>query len=286
MTLKETEEYITRRILLQYNYDESRQIAKIALLHILNLDNLHYSLGFRDEVPAGAFTKIHEFINRLEWGEPIQYITGEAHFMGYDFMVSPAVLVPRRETEELVSIIISENRSTANPVILDIGTGSGCIAITLNKLLPDSIVYGIDISSEALSIAERNAQKIHAEVEFIQADILATDTIQFDRFDIVVSNPPYVTESEKEMMHANVLEYEPHLALFVKDEDPMKFYTKIIELATVCLKENGKIYFEINEKYAFETVEILQRNNFHEIEIIRDMQGKERIVKADFRNSN
>jgi release factor glutamine methyltransferase len=284
MTLKETEEYITKRILLHYNYDESRSIAKIALMYILKLDNINYSMTYHNEVPSGAFAQIHEYINHLQWAEPIQYITGEAHFMGFDFLVTPDVLIPRRETEELVSLILEENKSKLNPVVLDIGTGSGCIPIVIKKFMNNAKVYAIDISEKALDIASRNAMKLRADIEFLRANILETEDLLFDTFDVIVSNPPYVTEAEKELMHRNVLEYEPHLALFVPDNDALMFYKKITALAAKRLTTNGKLYFEINEKYAKEVQAIMQENNFSEINIIQDMQGKDRIVRGQINN--
>ncbi len=284
MTLKDTEQYLIHRILLHYNYDEAKSISKMALQFILKLSNLNYSLSYRNEVPAAAFTTIHEFINRLQWGEPIQYITGVAHFMDCDFMVSPDVLIPRRETEELVDLIVQENNHRSPITILDIGTGSGCIAIMLSKYLNDAKVFAIDISDKALDIASRNAMKLKAELTLLQANILETEELKFDTFDVIVSNPPYVMEKEKELMHKNVLNYEPHLALFVPDFNALLFYHKIANLAQKCLNPKGHLYFEINENRAAEVCEILSLNNFINIEIRKDMQGKNRMVKGEISN--
>jgi release factor glutamine methyltransferase len=280
MTLKETEEYLLRRIQVQYNYEEARSVARIALQFILKLTNVSYSLSYRNEVPDGAFAQIHRFIDLLQRGEPIQYVTGEAHFMGYDLMVTPDVLIPRRETEELVERIYLENRMYPSRTILDIGTGSGCIAIVLSRLMPDSRVYAMDVSDHALDIAARNAAKFNAGIEFIRGDILTAEALAFDAFDVIVSNPPYVTQKEKAAMHVNVLNYEPHLALFVPNEDPLLFYTKITALARGSLNPGGRLYFEVNEYYAWDVKGLLDHHQFTETEIIRDMQGKERIVKG------
>ncbi len=200
--------------------------------------------------------------------------------MGFDFLVTPDVLIPRRETEELVQLIFEQNHSKDPLTILDIGTGSGCIPIMLKKKLGKAKVYAIDISNSALDIAEKNAKKMNSEITFLQADILKMNALSFDTFDIIVSNPPYVTIQEKELMHRNVTEFEPHLALFVTDDDPLIFYRKISELAFKSLNSYGQLYFEINEKYANEVKEILMQFGFSHIEIIKDMQGKDRIVKG------
>ncbi|MCX6188470.1 MAG: peptide chain release factor N(5)-glutamine methyltransferase [Bacteroidetes bacterium] len=284
MTLKETEQYLLNRILLQYDYQEAKSIAKIALQFILKLNNLKYALNYQKEVESIDLSQLDNFINRLQLGEPIQYIMGEAHFMGYDFEVSPEVLIPRRETEELVALIIAENENKSNLSLLDIGTGSGCIAITLSVNFFNSKVKAIDLSEKALKIASSNAKKLNAQVEFRQANILAMESLWHNTFDIIVSNPPYVLESEKVFMHVNVLSYEPSLALFVDDSDPLLFYRKITLLAQKALNAHGRLYFEVNEKFGPEVAQLLQENNFTNIEIRTDMQGKNRIVRGEIKD--
>ncbi len=278
MTLKETEEYILNRILLNYNYDEAKSIAKLLLKFHLKFDDISYSISYQKQLPSNIMGVVNESINRLQWSEPIQYVLGEAHFMGYDFIVAPEVLIPRRETEELVDLIVKHHNTNNLITVLDIGTGSGCIAISINKLLRNSKVYAMDISEGALDIAFRNTIKLKSTVEFLHADVLSLEAIEIDKFDIIVSNPPYVTMNESNLMHANVVNHEPHLALFVPDNDALKFYRKITSLASKSLKINGKLYFEINENFAEAVMKDMLQNNFSEIEVIKDMQGKDRIV--------
>ncbi len=280
MTLKETEEYILKRILLHYDRNEARSIAKIALQHILKLSNLNYSLGYNNEVPPQVLGQVNQFVSQLQWAEPIQYIIGEANFMGFEFIVSRDVLIPRRETEELVEWIIEENRNKTPLKILDIGTGSGCIAIMLKKLLVNSEVFAMDVSDKALHIAEHNASRLRTDVQFIRGNILEMEDISFNSFDIIVSNPPYVTVKEKEGMHRNVVEFEPHLALFVPDNDPLVFYKKIAGLASLRLNKNGSLYFEVNESYAEQVKEVMESRNIKDVLVRKDMQGKDRMVRG------
>ncbi len=242
-------------------------------------------------------TKLSQAVARLLRHEPIQYILGEAYFYGLDFIVTPAVLIPRPETEELVQLIIQENAKQENLTILDIGTGSGCIAISLAKNLRNAQIYAIDISENALEVARENAKKQEVKINFLQSDILkiyenesekvmlSTENARFLsdlRFDIIVSNPPYISELEKKKMHANVLDYEPSQALFVPDHTPLLFYEKIALLAQKQLKVNGKLYFEINEAFGNEVVSYLDSSDFKQIRLIKDLQGKDRIVSSFF----
>ena len=211
---------------------------------------------------------------------PIQYILGKAHFYGLEFEVSPSVLIPRPETEELVDWILSENptiQKSDNLKILDIGTGSGCIAISLAKNLPNAKVSAIDVSEKALEVAKRNAASNVVNVTFIQQNILETENLP-QSFDIIVSNPPYVRNLEKEEIKNNVLENEPHLALFVDDHDALIFYRKIVELATKNLSKNGQLYFEINQYLAKETMDLLETSGFSHMELRKDIYGNNRMV--------
>ncbi|MCH6199100.1 peptide chain release factor N(5)-glutamine methyltransferase [Aquiflexum sp. LQ15W] len=217
-------------------------------------------------------------MENLMVGMPIQYILGKAPFYGREFEVSPAVLIPRNETEELVHLIIKENPKPGLK-ILDIGTGSGCIPITLDLELKSSTVYALDISGEALAIASQNAEQLQSRVEFVHLDIL-TEELPFQDLDIIVSNPPYVRYSEKALMHTNVLDHEPHLALFVYDEDPLLFYRVISQKAKISLKPNGVLYFEINEAFAKETKELMEDLGFGEVTIFEDLNGKERMIRG------
>ena len=217
-------------------------------------------------------------VENLLMGMPIQYILGKGPFYGREFVVSPAVLIPRNETEELVHLIIKENPKESLH-ILDIGTGSGCIPVTLALEMKMPTVFGIDISEEALDIAKKNADLLQSKVDFIQSDILKEE-LPFEDLDIIVSNPPYVRHSEKNLMHTNVLAYEPHLALFVYDEDPLLFYREISQKAKKALKTGGKIYFEINEALGKETKELMEKIGFEEVKIFEDLNGKQRMVRG------
>ncbi|ACE05477.1 modification methylase, HemK family [Candidatus Amoebophilus asiaticus 5a2] len=219
-----------------------------------------------------------EIVQRIHQHEPIQYILGEAPFMNRNFFVNPSVLIPRPETEELVQLIIKEN-SKPGLHILDIGTGSGCIAITLAKDLSDAQVDGLDISEPALKVARSNAQRLQANVNWIQANILQ-DPLPGRKWDIIVSNPPYVCLSEKEQMQQRVLAYEPAQAIFVSDEAPLIFYEQIIQLASTYLQPTGKLYLEINERFGLALASKLADKQFNNIYIEQDLQGKDRWVKA------
>ncbi|MFN3998068.1 peptide chain release factor N(5)-glutamine methyltransferase [Algoriphagus sp.] len=219
---------------------------------------------------------------RLKTGEPIQYILGHGPFYGREFIVTPATLIPRNETEELVHLIIKENQ-TSGLRILDIGTGTGCIPITLALEMKGTDVFGVDISVEALEIASLNAKKLKAIVSFSTCDILI-DLPQIQGLDILVSNPPYIPLHEKNNMHKNVLDFEPHLALFVGDEDPLIFYKVIAEKGKRLLKKSGKIYFEINERLGGEVSKILFALDYKNVRIIQDLNGKDRIVTGKLSN--
>lgn len=215
-------------------------------------------------------------MEQLLSGTPIQYILGFAPFYGREFFVSPAVLIPRNETEELVHLIIKENHQKGVR-ILDIGTGSGCIPITLALEMYETLVYAVDVSEEALETAIKNASKLKARVVFEKLDILKEE-IPFHDLDIVVSNPPYVRYSEKEQMHRNVLDHEPHLALFVFDEDPLLFYRVIAEKAKMVLKPGGKLYFEINEALGRDVEKLMESSGYSQVRIIKDLNDKERMA--------
>lgn len=228
--------------------------------------------------PAGQ-ERLEEVIMRLRKQEPIQYILEEASFFGRMFQVSPAVLIPRPETEELVQLILNRRVNNRGLKILDIGTGSGCIAISLALELPGAKVTAVDVSEEALRIARLNAKSLGAAVKFVNADILR-DQPDLPHPDIIVSNPPYIRAVEAGKMAGNVLEWEPHLALFVEDHDPLLFYRKIAALAVNILKAGGYLYFEINEAFGAEVVRLLEDQGFSSVALHKDMQGKDRMVSA------
>ena len=221
------------------------------------------------------------FLNELKKEVPIQYLLGKTNFYGLDFEVNENVLIPRPETEELVEWIINENKDGKSKKIkiLDIGTGSGCIAISLAKNLPNAEVYGIDVSKKAIETAKRNAINNNVDIIFMYQNILDTDVLTCN-FDIIVSNPPYVRNLEKEEIKKNVLDYEPHLALFVDDNDALVFYRKIAALAKSGLKENGKLYFEINQYLGNEMTDLLEKMDFKNIELRKDIYDNDRMISC------
>lgn len=223
------------------------------------------------------------FLEQLQKEIPVQYLLGEAHFYGMVFEVNPNVLIPRSETEELVDWIIKDclKKSSDRQIkILDIGTGSGCIAISLAKNIPNAQVFAIDVSEDALATAKRNAGKNGAEVTFLHQNILQTEDLG-QPFDIIVSNPPYVRNLEKEEIKKNVLDNEPHLALFVEDDDALIFYRKIAQLAKKNLSKEGKLYFEINQYLGKEMVEMLEKMSFKNVELRKDIYQNDRMTKAE-----
>jgi release factor glutamine methyltransferase len=228
------------------------------------------------KINFSEFEKLHTFLNRINQAEPWQYIIGETEFYGRKFEVTKDVLIPRPETEELVDLIISENKSKKGLRILDIGTGSGCIPITLAKELSQAEVYAVDISEAALKMAQKNSTLHSASVDFTLFDILSNSKFKIQNLELIVSNPPYVTEDEKKAMHANVLAYEPFLALFVPDEDPLKFYSRILTFAQNHLVAGGSCYFEINEKFGEEMRTLMADKNLIDTRIIKDLNGKDR----------
>lgn len=270
-------EYIYNKLQPIYPPGELKSLAVIISKDILGLSELDCYTGKYSSLPANKKELLKNAIDRLKQFEPIQYIQGHAPFYGYSFFVAPGVLIPRPETEELVELIIS--KSSKNSCILDIGTGSGCIAITLSKKIPGAVTEGWDISEEALEIARRNNKELNANVTFRQVDIL-NYIPEKKKFDVIVSNPPYITEKEKAEMHRNVLEWEPDSALFVPDNDPLLFYRKIAETGKTLLSDTGKLYFEINQYYGKETSQLLELLNYKNIRIIKDLYGNERIIEA------
>lgn len=263
-------------------YDE-REATTIASWLIEDLFQLTYHQIHWNEKIEWSKEKeqiVQNAIERLKKYEPLQYITEKAEFFGFTFKVSSDTLIPRPETEELVDLIIQENQTKLNCKILDIGTGTGCIPISLDKKLPLAKVSAIDISDKALKIAKENNDTLKSEVAFHQQDILNKDLSSFEKFDVIVSNPPYIRNLEKELMSENVLEHEPHLALFVDNETPLLFYDRITTLAKYSLNKEGKLYFEINEAFGKETAQLLINAGFENVDIIQDLQGKERIVKG------
>lgn len=234
---------------------------------------LNPGFSFSDE----ELEKWNSITEKLQKEIPMQYILGKAHFYGLEFEVNENTLIPRPETEELVEWIVKKNEFKGKIKILDIGTGSGCIAISLAKNLPNATVFAIDVSEKALETAKRNAVKNEADVAFLLKNILEAEDLG-QNFDIIVSNPPYVRNLEKEEIKKNVLDYEPHLALFVEDDDALIFYRKIAELGQKNLVEKGQLYFEINQYLGTEMIDLLQAKNFKDIELRKDIYDNDRMI--------
>lgn len=237
--------------------------------------------GEGEGILTSNIEKIEDMVRRLKNYEPIQYIVGETEFFGMPFFVDQNTLIPRPETEELVELVLNENAGV-NLSVLDIGTGSGCIAISLARHMKDASVGAWDISSGALETASRNAARNNARVGFEKVDVLGeypTDR----KYDIIVSNPPYVLDSEKAVMEQNVLRYEPHSALFVPDDDALRFYERIADIAAAILKKKGRIYFEINRAKGKETADMLSERGFFNISVLKDLSGNERMVRAELK---
>ncbi|MGY4536506.1 release factor glutamine methyltransferase [Mucilaginibacter sp. UYNi724] len=267
---------------------DSRETASVALLvleEITGISRAKIKAFPDDEIAGEAAEKIQSILDELKTGKPVQYILGSTEFYGLNFLVNPATLIPRPETEELVEWVLESQKLKVNnqkPVsVLDIGTGSGCIAISIKKNLPRALVMAIDISADALHTAKQNAVINEVEVEFVLDDILITKLdIEDSKFDIIISNPPYVTLEDKLQMHQNVTAFEPHGALFVPEHDPLIFYKAIANFAIERLSDNGLLFFEINENFGKETVELLSDKGFIAIELRKDMSGRDRMVRA------
>ena len=222
---------------------------------------------------------LNSFIEKLKIYTPIQYVLGQCEFMGLQFEVNPSVLIPRPETEELVEWILASQNNTNSVSILDIGTGSGCIAVSLKCKLPKAFVTAYDLSYDALALARKNAEINEVTVDFRQQDILCPDD-EKGEWEIIVSNPPYIPDAEKIEIQPNVLNFEPHLALFVPDNDPLLFYRKIIEFAAMHLKAGGQLFFEIHRDRGQEVMQLLSEAGFAEIELRKDLSGNDRMLKA------
>ena len=267
-----------------YTVEEIGQLYYLLIEARMGWSKTQYLLNRRAALPTEDAAWLYATLADLQTAKPVQYILGHAWFMGMKLAVNPAVLIPRPETEELAQRIIDHHRAnTPSPLrIIDIGTGSGCIAIALKKAFPQAHVYALDVSAEALQLARQNAAGQSVAIDFIHADILEWDLIfqQEQRFDIAVSNPPYITNAEQETMHRNVLEHEPHLALFVANDAPLLFYEHIAAFAIQHLTPEGQLYVEINRNYGHPVSDLFEKKGFGRVALHKDMQGADRIVVA------
>jgi release factor glutamine methyltransferase len=268
------------QISLTENKEEIQSLVYLIIEHEFSISRTDILAEKKINISAQQEITLKEIINRVNGHEPVQYILGEAEFFGRKFKVNPSVLIPRPETEELIGVIKSYVAKQKGSLrILDIGAGSGCIPITLALEIKNVQVNSSDISKQALKTARQNAHELNAAVNFIYHDILNED-LPFDQIDIIVSNPPYITESEGLTMEKNVLNHEPHLALFVPDKDPLVFYREIAEKGTKVLTSGGLIAVEINERFGLEVASLLSARNYKDVEVIKDINGKDRIVKG------
>ena len=273
--------YIKQAINGQYPDTEASAIAKAILTDVFQLSTTDLYASKDMNFSTNQAEKLEVIITRLRANEPLQYILGNCYFCGLDFHVEPGVLIPRPETVELVEWIISDRKDNDSLIrILDIGTGSGCISISLAKNLPKSEVHAWDISEDAIRIASGNAARLDANVRFRQTDVLGqvpTDTMM----NVIVSNPPYITEAERIGMDANVTDWEPDTALFVPDNAPLLFYERISDIGKQILTPDGTLYFEINQRFGTETVDMLRKKRYRNVELRKDLSGNDRMIKAE-----
>jgi release factor glutamine methyltransferase len=279
-TLKEAFQNFQSLIQRNYEIEEARSISQIVFKEILGYDTIQLILNENDLLPASIFEQLDYIAFQLNEHKPIQYIIGHTEFYGLKYEVNESVLIPRPETEELVDWIIKDHKEDQALNILDIGTGSGCIPISLKFNIPQAKVNSIDVSKEAIAIALKNSFKNNVEIFIHHQDVLQLQQFDAD-YDVIVSNPPYVLESEKSEMRRNVLDYEPSLALFVNDHDPLIFYKKIIELTEKTSNKATQLYFEINESYADELIKLFDSQKWQHPELRKDIRGKDRMLKAE-----
>ncbi len=288
MTLLEFKHKLHNALVEVYPKNEIDSFYKLLMAHQLNYSSVDIALNPQTEIPVEKLNYLDNAIEELQREYPIQYILGETEFYGLPFCVNENTLIPRPETEELVDWILSEikeAKNTSKMRILDIGTGTGCIAISLAKHLPESNIYAIDVSEKTLETAKKNAQLNEVDIHFIHADILKISKLSdlifhVSKFDIIVSNPPYVRNLEKKEMRTNVLQHEPHQALFVADDNPLLFYEKIAELAASGLSKKGRLFFEINQYLHRETFQLLHEMDYTNIEVKKDLFDNFRMIRA------
>jgi release factor glutamine methyltransferase len=282
MSLNDIKQALKKQLADQYESIELNPILSILTEHVTGWDQLQQALNKETELNESQILAFEQAAAELKAGKPIQYVIGKAWFMGEAYSVNEHVLIPRPETEELVDWILEYAEIKGTDLrILDIGTGSGCIAIALKKALPNSKVTAIDISTNALKVAAENASILNVEIDFIPLDILNTAFLP-DQYDVIVSNPPYIPMHEMENMEKHVATQEPNIALFVPDEDPLVFYKAIARLAKLHLKPNGQLFFEIHFDQGEAMVKLLDEMHFH-AELREDLFGKDRMIRASLK---
>lgn len=280
ISLADLSKYIKTNLAGIYPIAEIDQLIYLIFNHLLNYSKIDIHLNAESPVSEDIYQQSHAIVSQLKEYKPIQYILGKTEFYGMDMIVNNNVLIPRQETEELVDWII-RNKKDNKLWILDIGTGSGCIAIALAKNITGSIVDAVDISTHALEIAQKNADLNRVEINFFSSDILKPATYPLSvKYDVIVSNPPYIRNSERNHIHRNIIDFEPHQALFVSDDDPLIFYRCIAEFGLNHLEMDGEIYLEINENFSNEVKTLFSNSGYRNIEIRKDINGKNRMVKS------
>lgn len=281
MTLSQLNSYLLERLTPALGAGEAKATARILLEDDLGVTPVKLMMSGDRVLEPETERRMQRYADRITAGEPVQYVLGRARFMGMDFEVNTDTLIPRPETAELVDLVTDRYRNRSDLRVCDIGTGSGCIAISLARALPFSSVTGVDISQGALDVAQRNAQRL-AKVAFVRADILQKPLLGGSPFDIIVSNPPYIAQSEASDMERRVTDFEPHTALFVPDSDPLRFYTAIVKYAADgALKPDGTLFFEINPLFATQ-LQTMCRNNGFDCTLVRDAHGKQRFAICQF----
>lgn len=286
MTFIESERKFIDALSSIYGPEEAKSLSWLSVSFVCKLERAKYLSIKQEEIPSDDAEQLFKILEQLIQGRPLQYILGETEFYDLTFKVNSDVLIPRPETEELVDwaliTIRAINGETEVLKILDIGTGSACIPVSIKKYIPLADITAIDISESALNTAKQNADINQTEINFIHDDILNPSNLELinTKYDLILSNPPYVTDSEKEQMLDNVLKHEPHTALFVPDIDPLLFYHAIADFALNHLKKNGFMFLEINEKFGQETINLLNEKGFKEVELRQDMSGKDRMIRA------
>ncbi len=281
MTLRQQTDAFAAALQAVYPAAEAAAIAGLVVEHLLTLTPLQRRLQAATAASERLAQQLPPLLARLLAHEPVQYVLGTAYFAGLDLEVTPATLIPRPETEELVRLIETEQAGRPGLRVLDVGTGSGCLALALARSLPQAEVLAVDISAEALAVARRNAAKYAPQVQFVQLDILTqTPAILPGTLALLVSNPPYVRESERPLMRDNVLAWEPATALFVPDNDPLLFYRRLAQLGQELLRPGGAVYLEINEGLGSETADLLAGQGFEQVRVVADMFGRSRMVRA------
>lgn len=263
-----------------YSKDEINELLYISFSHVLNFSREDMQLRKEEFLNQSDLIIVYDIAKDLATKKPIQYILNEAWFYGEKYFVNENVLIPRPETEELVELICNDNKQNSL-TILDIGTGSGCIPISIKKKKSDWNVHAVDVSKDALEVAKKNSSDLKASVTFYESDILKTRSIEKVKFDIIISNPPYIAKNEAHTMNDTVLQYEPHLALFVENNDPLLFYKVIADFALTNLNSSGKLYFEINQRLGKEVIELLEKKGFSIVTLHKDLSGNDRMISAN-----